>query len=222
MLRAWLKSHLSRGALDAARRLRDELALQRVHRRGVRSARRYAGIRGLKLHLGCGANYKPGWVNIDLAPPADLCLDLREDLPFADGSAAIVYSEHVFEHLAYPRDAMHLLRESLRVLEPGCRFSVGVPDTAFALRSYVFAQEEFFRVTRERGWHPPWCDTPTHQINYHFRQADEHKYAYDYPTLERVLASAGFVRIHERPFDPTLDWEYRRWGTLYVDAYRPG
>lgn len=30
------------------------------------------------------------------------------------------------------------------------------------------------------------------------------------------------MRIHERPFDPTLDWEYRRWGTLYVDAYRPG
>ena len=141
----------------------------------------------LKLNLGCDANVKAGWVNIDLfKATADIRLDLREPLPFPDNSAAFIYSEHVFEHLAYPcipdamgwtvetprapSEAMQLLRESRRVLMPGGVFSVGVPDAQRAVAQY--AGREFER------WGPAWVDTPMHFLNYVFRQGREHKYAY--------------------------------------------
>ncbi|MGH7629364.1 MAG: class I SAM-dependent methyltransferase [Gemmatimonadales bacterium] len=161
-------------------------------------------------------------MNIDLGPKAVLRLDLREELPFPDGSVAIIYSEHFFEHLEYPREVKHLLGESMRVLKPGGLFGMGVPDTAFALEAYVHGHEEFFRISRERGWHPAWCRTRMHQINYHFRQDGEHKWQYDLETLTQVLTDAGFVDVARRPFDASLDSEYRRWGTLYVDARKPG
>jgi predicted SAM-dependent methyltransferase len=187
----------------------------------MREARRLSADGELKINLGCGPNIKPGWVNIDLWQPGGLHLDIREPLPFHDNSASLIYSEHVFEHLSYPAEAQRLLRESYRVLKAGGIFSVGVPDTEFALRSYVNAEEEFFAVSHKMGWHPAWCNTRMHQINYHFRQGAEHQYAYDYETLAQVLHEAGFSGIHQRPFDPSLDAEYRRWGTIYVDAEKP-
>lgn len=60
-----------------------------------------------------------------------------------------------------------------------------------------------------------------HNINYHFRQGTEHKYAYDFETLSKVLSKAGFVGIEESSFDPALDSEHRRDGTIYVKAFKP-
>jgi predicted SAM-dependent methyltransferase len=230
LIREFVKARLSDGSRRAVRALIEELKLQRIHRRSLHDVHRYLDRGDLKLHLGCGGNCKPGWVNIDISlvklpigpRNPDLWLDLREDLPFPDGSASVIYSEHFFEHLDYPRDVKHLLREAMRVLEPRGLFSVGVPDTAYALESYVYGNEEFFRVTRERKWHPAWCRTWMHQINYHFWQDGEHKWQYDFETLAQVLADAGFVDVVQRPFDPSLDSEYRRWGTLYADARKPG
>ena len=68
------------------------------------------------------------------------------------------------------------------------------------------------------NWHPAYYDTKMHNINYHFRQGSEHKYAYDYETLEQLLARAGFTQIQRSEFDPGLDTERRKIGTLYVTA----
>jgi len=211
----------TRGVRDARRALAKERALSRRHLSSVRKARRLTAETGLKLHLASGPNLKQGWLNIDLfARRADLRLDLREPFPFADSSVAVIFSEHFFEHLEYPGEVRHLLRESLRVLQPGGLFSVGVPDTEPLLKAYAEGDEAAFRTARER-WHPSWCDTHMHQVNYHFRQRTEHKYAYDFETLARILETAGYSSITRRAFDPSLDSEARRDGTLYVDARKP-
>jgi predicted SAM-dependent methyltransferase len=147
-----------------------------------------------------------------------LQLDLRRPLPFSDKSAAVIYSEHFFEHLEYPAETDVFLRESLRVLEPGGIFRIGVPDAEPPVRAYSGGnREEYFRSARER-WHPASCDTPMHSINYHFRQGSEHKYSYDYQTLERILDRVGFCSIRRASFDPALDTSAREIGTLYVVA----
>ncbi len=211
----------TRGTREARRALARELVLSRRHLASVRKARQLAGATGLKLHLACGPNLKPGWLNIDLfAPRADLRLDLREPLPLADSSVAVIFSEHFVEHLAYPGEVGHLLRESLRVLQPGGLFSVGVPDTEPLLNAYAAGDEATFRTYQEH-WHPSWCNTPMHQVNYHFRQGTQHKYAYDFATLAQILEAAGFGPISRREFDPNLDSAARRYGTLYVDARKP-
>jgi len=205
------------GLRQSGKALVAEFRLWRTHRRAVKQARGLPAT-GLRLHLGSGPNRKPGWVNIDLHQEADLQLDLREPLPFPDGSCAIVYSEHVLEHFEYPEPAMSMLRDWLRVLAPGGTCRVGVPDTQWPLTEYCGTGEgRYFALAKER-WHPEWCRTPMEHINYHFRQDREHKFAYDAETLVRALTVAGFVGARQTAFDPAIDTPVRELGTLYATA----
>jgi predicted SAM-dependent methyltransferase len=198
-----------------------EVRLTPLRRRGRRKARAYSGRTQLKLNIGCGPNLKAGWVNIDLLPSVDLPLDMRDPVPLQDGCATLIYSEHFLEHLDYPSDAMHFLRECQRLLQSGGVISIGVPDTRWPLESYTGVQNgEYFKLVKKH-WHPAWCKTPMEHINYHFRQDTEHRFAYDFETLSLALQQAGFGSVRERKFDGAVDSEERKIGTLYVEAAKP-
>lgn len=196
-----------------------ELGALRRHSRAVRKAKRYATAKDLKLNVGCGNNLKTGWVNIDCSANANLQLDMREQMPFPNGSVQMIYSEHFLEHLNYPDDARRFLSESFRVLEPGGTFSVGVPDAGGALLGYANACDR--RQGESNPWHPEWCKTEMEHINFLFRQGFDHRFAYDFETMEHALKEAGFVGIRRREFDPGLDSKIRQSGTLYVNAVKP-
>lgn len=103
----------------------------------------------------------------------------------------------------------------------GGLFSVGVPDTEWPIAEYAgLRREGYFQIVKER-WHPAWCQTEMEHINYHFRQAGEHRFAYDFITLAKVLTSVGFQKVHRREFDAELDSKDRELGTLYVNAFKP-
>ncbi len=212
----------SRGLRHALRLVQLEWTLDRRHRRSVRKLRESIQDKSeLRLHLGCGTNLRPDWINIDLfAPDADAQLDLREDWPFANESAAHIYSEHVFEHFAYPLEVAHFLQETLRILKPGGVTDIGVPDSAWPLTAFGDDSDEYWRLAASE-WHPAYCRTQLDHINYHFRQDGQHKYAWDAQTLTNALHQAGFVSIERRDFNPSLDLESRRIGTLYMRASKP-
>jgi predicted SAM-dependent methyltransferase len=234
-LRALVQVRLTPNVLRALREVRFELYLQRLHRTGIHAARRFNGQRGLRLNLGSGHHPKPGWVNVDLlAPTADLRLDLREPFPFADGTAELIYCEHFFEHLSYPNlddrwshvleapgresEALEFLRECQRVLAPGGTLQLVVPDVEGIVQQYVDRRRIPFSL--DSWWGPKWCDTPLHCVNYVFRQGTEHKYAYDDETLQLVVRRAGFVQVRRREFDPSLDADNHRIGSLCVVAQK--
>jgi predicted SAM-dependent methyltransferase len=198
--------------------------MQWKHQQGWRKARaKYAAASNLKLHVGCGSNYKQGWVNIDLFnPTADVALDLRERLPFSDESVSLIYSEHVLEHFEYPRDVRHILQECYRVLEPGGVFNVGVPDHGVVATAYATRDTSFFQERRLRSYLRDGDTTLMHHINYNFRQDGLHKYSYDEETLRQILERVGFEEIERRSFDPSLDSAKRNLsGTLYMQARKP-
>jgi SAM-dependent methyltransferase len=169
-LRQFLKSHTTRAFRDAIRNIRVERQIQRKHSHAVGRVHKMHVQPPYKIQFGCGNNTKPGWINIDLfRQDADLHLDLREPLPFPDNSAVQIYSEHFFEHLAFPEEVYRLLAECLRVLQPGGLFGIGVPDTAWPVQSYVNRSEEYFKFSYEQGFLPQWCRTPMDVINQHFR-----------------------------------------------------
>jgi predicted SAM-dependent methyltransferase len=207
---ASLKKTLPVGLFSGIRLLGNQIIVYRLHRKGVRKARAYARKSGLKLNIGCGPNRKQGWINIDLSLEAELSLDMRERIPFDNSSATIIYSEHFLEHLDYPNDAKHFLRECFRVLEPNGLFRVGVPDTAAPLLDYAGVGNGWWlQACKIEFWHPEWCKTSMDYINYHFRQDTEHRYAYDFETMESVLKETGFVEIEKCEFDPALDTKSR-------------
>ncbi len=81
----------------------------------------------LRIELGGGLSpCGDGFVNVDKRdlPGVDHICDFeRDDLPFADDSAAAVYSSHSFEHFEYGR----VLREIVRVCRLGAVVTIRVP-----------------------------------------------------------------------------------------------
>ena len=79
----------------------------------------------LKIELGGGSNQKPGFINVDKAAGAEVCIDMESQrLPFDDDSVAEVYSCHALEHI---RNLIHIYREILRVCRVGARVEIRVP-----------------------------------------------------------------------------------------------
>jgi SAM-dependent methyltransferase len=99
------------------------------------------------LLLGCGGQEaRPGWVHHDrgMRPGVDVAHDLEvRPWPWADDSAEEIEARHVLEHLA---DCVGFMDECWRVLRPGGRLRVWVPD---------WRHENAWRdPTHKRCYHP--------------------------------------------------------------------
>ncbi|MES2884295.1 MAG: methyltransferase domain-containing protein [Pseudomonadota bacterium] len=225
-LKQWLLTPGKRHFFRALVPVFFEAKLFYLHLLGGWHARSYARSQGLKLNLGCGSNEKAGWINIDAGPNADFMLDLRRRLPFQNDSAALIYSEHFFEHLGYPDSACFHLRECYRVLAPGGLISFGVPHGEKYVRLYLEELAGGKTDIDPPGSYASWARTPMERLNFIFHQAyredhAEHRFAYDFQTLAKRLSEAGFVQVEERVWDAELDSRYRKFGSLYVHARKP-
>jgi SAM-dependent methyltransferase len=170
---------------------------------------------GLYVQYGCGLCAPDGWLNFDASPTLrlqkipligkfarprfpDLARfgDIRKGLPVADGSADAVYCSHVLEHLSL-EDFRIALKNSLRILKPGGKFRVLMPDLKVLAKRYVESTEpdaamKFMRISvigREKrpsgfsGLARSWLGNA------------EHLWMWDYPALAMELDKAGFKAI---------------------------
>lgn len=91
------------------------------------------------LNLGCGTDYRTGFVNIDRTTTSpdgkklkvDLLLELGEAFPYKDGSVDGVVAMHVLQQLGW-RDLVSCIREVYRVLKNGGVFRIGCPMVEMA------------------------------------------------------------------------------------------
>jgi predicted SAM-dependent methyltransferase len=179
---------------------------------------------GHRLHLGCGARIVPGWVNIDgtRREGVDLWWDVRSCLPFGDGAATAIYSEHLLEHLT-KEDAIRLLRECHRVLAPGGKLRLGVPDAELYLRAYADGRAGFFERLERLGGAVVPLSTPIDVVNQMFRMGGHHRFAWDVVALTASLESIGFRVERWNPGEASseglcLDDPAHAFETLYVEA----
>lgn len=80
----------------------------------------------VRLNLGCSDRHFPGYINVDLAPPADIVSDLNERWPWEDSTVDEIRAYDLIEHLRSP---IHTMNEAFRVLKPGACFDILVPTT---------------------------------------------------------------------------------------------
>jgi len=140
----------------------------------------------LRLHIG-GHEKKEGWKILNIQPGADVdfvgnCNDLGQ---FADGSVAEVYASHVLEHLGYQSALTRTLVGFHRVLRPGGKAMIAVPD--FELLCRLFLDPRATPVDRFELMRMIFGG-----------QMDEHDFhcvGLSYEFLSHFLLGAGFARV---------------------------
>jgi predicted SAM-dependent methyltransferase len=83
----------------------------------------------MKLHLGCGKRFIPGFMHIDAVeyPHVDHVSTIDNLGYIASDSVDLIYTCHVLEHFRR-KDVSRVLSEWLRVLKPGGVMRISVPD----------------------------------------------------------------------------------------------
>lgn len=162
--------------------------------------------KNLQLHIGSGPYNLAGWINLDIFP-AQLSTNVLWGLPFTNGQCRYVFLSHLLEHLFYPTDAMALLQEIYRILQPGGVVRIVVPDIEQCIRAYQENNKEFFQQRVEHwGAGDGNATRLEHFLSYAGAGPDPawlfeaHKFGYDFETLERALQRAGFKTIIRSSF----------------------
>lgn len=92
----------------------------------------------MRLEIGAGEKPHPDYdLHVDLLALHDIEVRCRIDaLPFATGSMSALRANHVLEHQSYEL-VDDTLREWARVMRPGARLDIGVPDAKFVAAQWV-------------------------------------------------------------------------------------
>jgi len=220
----------------AADNLRNEIRIAKMIEDSTEDLHSLKGKKGLKVHLGCGSDIRPGWVNIDLAltpkvtsaasaaPPGATYInyDLRRGLPLENDSCDYIYSSHFFEHLQY-KDGLRLMRECYRMLRPGGVFRVSLPNFKGMFAAYLRGDESYLDLIDILSVLPevePGTETLVDHINYGVYQHGEHKYIYDEDKVILILQKIGYPSVVLSSYQEGTDpgEEVRRRYSFYVEA----
>ncbi len=143
----------------------------------------------LRLNLGCGKDFRDGFINIDLYSdnPYVVNMDIR-NLEFDDNSVDTILASDILEHFSH-REVDRLLSEWARVLRPGGELIVRCPNLKLQIAAYV------------RGdWN---ADIASYMIfGGQTNPGDYHCVGFDHDSITNHLKKAGFeiVSIEDHDF----------------------
>lgn len=144
------------------------------------------------LHLGGGGIIIENFLNIDGSPaaPSDVVGGV-EKIHLQDRSVGCIYSSHVFEHI--PRSRINaVLGEWWRVLKPGGRLYICVPDLEVLSKIYVDGLNDYCADPVVRARVDLACGVifggQANRFDYHF-------HGYALPTMTLLLKAAGFATV---------------------------
>jgi predicted SAM-dependent methyltransferase len=166
-----------------------------------------------RFHLGCGANFFPGWLNINFWTHLEqgklygnpnqtvgtvlLNHDLRLGLPAENNKLDAIYHSHLLEHLAY-FEGLEFLQKCYDALKFNGIHRLVVPDLEAFAKAYV--TEDSLLLDKYKEYvlkdKPEFYQTKA-SIFMGMLHNHEHKCGYDWETLRWALERVGFKRIRK-------------------------
>ncbi|NLE00815.1 MAG: methyltransferase domain-containing protein [Fibrobacter sp.] len=127
-----------------------------------------------KLHIG-GKIKTPGWEILNIIPSeiVDHVADAKDLSQFDNESFQILYASHVLEHFDYNGELQKTLKEWYRVLEPGGKLYISVPDMdtlalLFSAKNQLSLQDRFQIMRMIFGGHTNRYDYHLCGLNFEF------------------------------------------------------
>ena len=160
----------------------------------------------MKLNLGCGFDYREGFVNIDgngQLPRVDKVIDLTHESVtkyFGPDSESSLEVEHVLandfiEHHTH-WEATQLMRDFFQILAPGGTLEMKLPDFESIINGKHTSHQKIMMLFGGQDI-PQGDKDPSHRKKYpHYFQ---HKYAYTRATMQKELEAIGFVEVETKP-----------------------
>ena len=191
---------------EYANKIKRRLHIRELRRKGI-----------IKLNLGCGDDIKYDYINIDkYNPEADLNMDICKLRNFRTDTVCEINAKWVLEHL--PRN-IQVLKEWRRVLKPGGKLTVRVPNFELYLREYLEGDLDYkMGIKEDKEGHEGWGII---NIFGHDKDGMYHTNGFTVDTLKKTLEEAGF-RIKKCEIMPNLQirFEYRENGDIYCEAVK--
>ena len=157
----------------------------------------------MKLHLGCGKRYIPGYVHIDAVdyPHIDHVASIDNLSFISDLSIEVIYNCHVLEHFKR-KEVERVLHEWFRVLKPGGVLRISVPD--FAKLSEVY--QRYGKLDMVIG---ALFGRGDYLYNIHYN-------VFDFDSLSEALKKAGFNNMQRYDWRKTEHAEMDDYSQAYI------
>ncbi len=148
------------------------------------------------LEIGPGAHPLPDYESLDWGAGSQADHHARwgaERLPFDDDTFDDVFASHVLEHVPWNR-TQAALTEVLRILKPGGRFEVWVPDFEYIVDCYrKHVCGDAWRRENSEGNPMKWVNGRV--FTYGPGPENWHHACFDAAYLRQCLAQAGFTEL---------------------------
>jgi len=107
-----------------------------------------------RLEIGCGSKRIPGFETLNVVWDwhVDYIVDASGKLPFSESTFDLVYASHVLEHIPWYQ-VQDVLNEWVRLLKPGGRIEVWVPDGYKIAKSIIDFEERDIDNSYCDGWY---------------------------------------------------------------------
>lgn len=157
----------------------------------------------VKLHIGCGKKYLPGYKHVDVIDydHVDYICDARHLNMIEDETISEIYACHVLEHVERS-EVTDVLCEWSRVLRPDGVIRVAVPDFGAIVEEYLENRDLMcFQGLLYGG--------QTYDYNFHH-------IAFDYEVLKGLLEDAGFSGVCRYKWQEFLSEGYDDYSRAYL------
>ena len=139
----------------------------------------------------CGGEnpYKKDFINVDMAnsPSVHIKADITKPLPIEDNTAEEIFSCATLEHLTF-HQAVALLKEFSRIMQPGATLTIAVPDLKSVCTAYASGMMDF-RLANQ------------YLYGAQSDEYDFHKICFDFDNMKVLLEWIGFTNVAQVEYD---------------------